>query len=86
MTAQTKAAALRGALMAVGVFVVTLATARLAGSAWEPSIYTAVIGAGGVFGIRAGIEGLYDANRAKTGDVRDSDVQPLNVQDPRTWV
>jgi hypothetical protein len=74
LSEQVKAAAVRGLIIAVPTALLTFLTT------WSTTgdAKTLVIATGtsfiGTFLARSGLEGLYDQNRAKNGDVHSSDV------------
>ena len=74
LSEQVKAAMVRGLIIAVPTGILTFLTT------WSSTdeMKTLIIATGtsfiGTFLARSGIEGLYDTNRAKTGDVHPGDV------------
>lgn len=71
-----RAALVRGLYNALGTFLVTFLTAYATTDDVRASAITGAIAALGVLGFRAGAEGMYDSHRAKTGNVKPSDVSP----------
>lgn len=74
MTPQQKEAYLRGALTAIGVFLMTLLGQLYIDAETDKALMLSGIAALTSLGVRGGVEGVYDAARAKKGEVRASDV------------
>lgn len=74
MSATERAAIIRGAYTAVGIFVATFLSVYLQTDDLKVSTISGGIAAAGALGFRGGVEGIYDSHRDKTGAVKPSDV------------